>query len=146
MSAQGYIYGCIFGSGLIGSPWRDEIYRLNKAAIESLPIKQDWEQTVLIRSMFHVPMPDTENFYRLQMIHFGTSINHLDVYWETWLNQFETLLQTLYWFEAHANMEAELFGEHSYHWKADRAPLHLKPPEPIREWEFIGGPHSFDMV
>lgn len=143
MSEQGTIYGCIFGSGLIGSPMRDEFFRLNKAAVEALPDKQDWKQIVLVRSMFHVPMPDTETFYRLQMIHFGTSINHLDLYWETWLNQFEALLRTLYWFEAHAHMEAELYGDHSYHWKANIDPMRLNPPQPIREWEFKGGPRSF---
>src|SRR5712691_6603807 len=112
MSLPGTLYGCIFGSGLIGSSWRDEIYRLNKAAVEVLQDKQDWEKVVLVRTMFHVPMPETENFYRLQMIHFGTAINDFGYYWETWLNQFEALLRTLYWFEAHAHLDAEPFGEH----------------------------------
>jgi hypothetical protein len=143
MSEQGTIYGCIFGTGLIGSPKTNEIYRLNKAAVEALPDKQDWEQTVLIRSIFHVPMPDTEYFYRLQVIHFGTAINHLDAYWETWFNQFEALLRTLYWLEAHVHMEAEGFGKHSYYWEADLTPMRSDPPEPIREWKFTGGPRRF---
>ncbi len=143
MSEQGTLYGCIFGSGLILSRHNSEIFRLNKAAVEALPDKQDWKQTVLVRGIFHVPDPDTEYFYRLQMIHFGTAINHLDLYWEIWLNQFEALLRRLYWFEAHVHMEAENYGEHSYHWEANIDPMRLEPPEPIREWEFTGGPRSF---
>jgi hypothetical protein len=157
MSEQGTIYGCIFAGLPLGRPVPDYIRALeiNQAAIQALPDKVDWDKGIyLTRDTFCVPMAEStiDNnyhpktpFYRLQMIHFGASFNHLDLYWGDWLEQFEILLRQMFWFEAYVHMTAEIFyGEGPYHWKADIKPMFESPARPIEQWQFTGGPRKFD--
>jgi len=143
ISAEGTIYGCIFGGGPRGLEM-NKFFVLNKTVIEALPEKLDWDSALLTKGTFTVPMHDRDDFYRNQMIHFGASFNHLDLHWQKWLNEFEVLLRRLFWFEAHVHMEAELYGTYDYHWQANTGPMFLHPPKPIEKWEFEGGPRSFE--
>ena len=142
MSEQGTIFGCIYGSGPIGSPTAMELYQHNRHTIRALPERVDIANDILIaRNLFTVPMPQDGGFYRYQMIHFGQSINHLDDYLESWVNQFETLLRQLYWLQAFAYMNAEIyFGHTEFHWKPHIEPLFEEPPRTIQTWDFSGGP------
>jgi hypothetical protein len=86
MSAEGDLFGCIMGIGLRGEGL-EELCWLNRAAIEALPDKVEWPAALLTRATFAVPMcDDAAPFYRHQMLHFGASVNHLEVYWADWLH------------------------------------------------------------
>lgn len=145
MSEQGMIFGCIFAHGSIGSEKSLEFYQYNKKVIETLPERIDWQTNTLVsKDMFTVPMPNENEFYRIQMIHFGASFNHLDYHWETWLSQFEALLKRLFWSETYLYIQAEMFLSHTeYHWKANFSPVLEEPPRTIEEWKFTGGPRTF---
>jgi len=145
MSALGIVYGCIIGSGPVLHKRTQEFHLHNKNTIEALPEKVNRESgLLLIRGMFTVPMyDDSGSFYRVQVIHFGGSFNHLDVYWARWLQQFEQLLQKMYWHEALAHTDLDLWGKHNYHWRADLAPMFLETPQPIQTWQFEGGERIF---
>jgi hypothetical protein len=91
MSEPSWVYGCIIYTG---APSMIQQYcELNKAAIEKLPDKIEWQSNLLTRNMFTVPMPQEDGFYRHQMIHFAASYNHFDFYWQTWFKNFEALLK-----------------------------------------------------
>jgi hypothetical protein len=141
MSEQGTLFGCIYGGGLIGSPKSMDFYQHNQRVIAELPEKINWrEKNLVVRHMFTVPMPDKDGFYRLQMIHFAASFNHLDLYWESWIIGFENLLKNLFWFESYTYMQAELSQScNAYHWQADPAPMFKTPRETIQTWTFTGG-------
>ncbi len=141
MFSPSTLYGCIVGGGLVG-PNMDWFFDANKARIDSLPEKTDWNSVLLTRDMFTIPMRENTFFYRYQMIHLGASYNGLECYWEKWLNQFEDLLQTLFWHEAHVYITIDLGGQYDYHWKADVEPFRLDPPQPVQRWDFVGGPRS----
>jgi hypothetical protein len=156
MSEQGTIYGCIFAGGLNGGILADYVRTLeiNKAVIDALPDKVDENKNIyLTRQTFSVPMiyygadpnPPTP-FYRRQMIHFGASFNHLHVDWGDWLEQFESLLRQMYWFEAYVHMKAEARADDVYHWKANLEPMFEKPARPVETWTFTGGPRTFDVL
>jgi hypothetical protein len=147
MSEQCTIYGCIEGA------WRpndDVFYFKNKEVIDALPEQDEWPP--LNRGMFGVPMPissEYPGFYRVQVIHFGTSINHFDLDWAEWLEKFENLLRQMYWFRAHVHIDLQSAarGRHEYLWEvtgeaAQR--FYLETPLPVNEWTFTGGPRIFE--
>jgi hypothetical protein len=134
MSAEGTIYGCIFGGGLptLKHPF---VYQYNKDVIERLP--ETVGEKIVVRSMFTVPMRNEVpigSFYRNQMIHFGASYNHLIIKWNQWVDEFEDLLRRLYWYEAYLHVDAEDVGIISYKWQADLDALHENPPRPVEKW------------
>jgi hypothetical protein len=141
MSAEGTIYGCIFGGGLLGSA-HDFTFQHNKDVIERLPNQFEQRQNFVLRQMFSVPQLSDfpkGGFYRSQMIHFAASYNHLDTMWKQWLQEFEDLLTKLYWHEAYVHVYAEMYMEADYSWKADTTPLFENLPKTIQKWEFSGG-------
>ena len=146
MSEQGTLFGCIYGGGPFRPPKYEEYYHHNQRVIAGLPEKINWqEKNLVVRHLFTVPMPDKDGFYRLQMIHFAASVNHLDLYWENWIVGFENLLKNLFWFETYIYMQAELAQSHTlYHWKADIEPMFKTPPETIQTWTFTGGPRKLE--
>ncbi len=148
MSSPSTLYGCIFGGGAVSAN-QNWFFAYNKTRIDSLPETADWDPVVmtnnvfLTRDVFTIPTRANNWFYRNQMIHFGASFNGLECYWEQWLNQFEDLLRTLFWYEAHVYIKIDLGGRHEYHWESDFAPFFMDPPQPVQKWEFVGGPRSF---
>ncbi|HRF98447.1 MAG TPA: hypothetical protein PLZ51_24740, partial [Aggregatilineales bacterium] len=113
-----------------------------------LPQYVDVKQNILLTSnMFTVPMPEDEPttmFFHEQIIHFGFSMNHFDVHWHNWLEQFEELLRKLYWVDAYVYLSTMVVRRNTeYYWKADTSAFHEKPPRPIEKWEFKGGPRDF---
>jgi hypothetical protein len=140
MSEASWVYGCIIYRG---APATVRQYcELNKDAIENLPDTIDRKSNLLTKNMFTVPMPQEDGFYRYQMIHFAASYNYLDAYWQTWFNNFEALLRTLYWSEANVHVKIYGLDEQNLYWKADMSPIHEDPPQPIKEWELQSLPYS----
>jgi hypothetical protein len=85
--------------------------------------------------------------FRGRVIHFGGSFSKLYLNWPEWLEKFESLLRRLYWEHAVVVLVTELIGHHTYRWDATLKATELfsaKPPVPVGDWEFSGGPRSFD--
>ena len=149
MSEPCTVYGCIEGA----YRFRDFVlYAKNKEAVDTLPEEDTWPP--LDRAMFGVPMPLSRakpGFYRIQMIHFGTCINHFDLYWADWLQKFETLLTQMYWYKAHIHLDlsGSALGNYEYLWKVEDNDtykgFHLDPPLPVNKWTFVGGPRTFTL-
>lgn len=152
MSTECTVYGCIVGRGIPQSPsiedW-NRFYYLNQAVIDTLPPKVNLKSDLLVaQSLFTVPTPDSDPgaLHRSQMIHFGASFKNLyDDIWENWLNQFETLLSKLYWFDAYMHVNIEYHGIHSLTWEADIDSIRQNPLKPVQKWEFIGDRRSFSF-
>lgn len=145
MSEESYLYGAIIGeSGLVRDPQGRGLYRRNLAAIQALP---EGSGAALTRGIFAVPDGDRNPaYYRVQVIHFGASYNHLSDRWEDWLLQFEELLRTLYWSKAYLHLEMEPIGQRSYRWTAeDVFQLHSEDPAPTTRWTFAGDERKFEF-
>jgi len=145
VSEEARIYGCIVGTPGSTADWYG-LYPLNYAAVAALPAEDDYPP--LTRGMLTVPMDfgrPRSAFFREQVIHFGTSFNHLSQSWHLWLEKFEDLLRRLYWSEARVHLQVELNGEFDYRWQAawsGTPPWLRSPPETTTEWRFEGGPRD----
>jgi len=146
-------------SGHIQEPWyfsgSDKDLRLllesNKRVIESLPREDKWP--VLLRGMFSFS-PSSPKYYkhvtttfRGRVIYFGGSFSKLYVDWSEWLDKFESLLRRLFWEHAVLVHVTEIMGWYSHRWDAtdkSRELFSARPPVPVQQWEFTGGPRSFD--
>ena len=100
---HGYI-ACVFGL---------EYARLNGAGLASLP---EWSaetnNPLVSRDMFAQP----HNGYLGPIIAFGRSYSGVEGHWQRWREEFESLLRTLYWDEAHVWVETELWGDFHCSW------------------------------
>jgi hypothetical protein len=116
-----------------------------------LPEADQWPP--LSRGMFSFSPNETflrghvTTTFRGQVIYFGGSFSKLYLGWAEWLEKFESLLRGLYWEHAVVALVTELMGHFTYRWDATLKATELssaKPPVPVREWEFSGGPRTFD--
>ncbi len=145
MSHEITIYGAIFGSpGPVDSFYW--LYVKNREALGYLPARDSWPP--LERTFCTIPMnAGKPGFHRTQMIHFGLSFKNFEDGWSTWLQKFESLLRELYWTQVRLHLDSELYGHFDYCWDATPAALEgfrASPPQPVREWEFSGGPREFE--
>ena len=123
----------------------------NRLVIMQLPETDLWPP--LTRGMFS--FSPNESFlrahvtttFRGRVIYFGGSFSKLYLDWAEWLEKFESLLRRLYWEHAAVVLVPELIKHFTYRWDATHEAAELfsaKPPVPVQEWTFSGGPRSFD--
>ncbi|CAM2007210.1 hypothetical protein [Acanthopleuribacter pedis] len=145
MSHETILYGMI-DAGELERDTLNPHYALNQAALDALGDEDD--DPVLLRGMFSIAPPRAR--FSSQVIHFGASYEGLEKRWDRWLEKFEALLRTMYWFNAVVHLDSELFeGDYRYEWmltdKAFDDCLIGDTLKPIYEWEFTGGPRLFDV-
>ncbi len=87
-------------------------------------------------------IPSEENSFNLQLIAFPLSQRGVHG-WARWLEKFEALLRTLYWYEVRLHLITEAWGNYQYSWKPEGSWLNGSQPQPIQKWTFSGGPRSF---
>jgi len=142
MGSRSIVYGYIEGVWLgPGSPKNELLRGLNAAAIEALPITDDWP--FLTRSLFKISDPTVDGGgYRNHIVHFGGSFKQIEDDWAAWLAKFERLLSQMYWETAEAHLLTEFDGEFSYCWEVTREAFlnmrDLDPPRPAGQWTFEG--------
>ncbi len=116
MRQESIVYGCI----------RDTVYErdveqrliANRRAMDALPGADSWP--MLSREMFSLTAAaggDIDVY--TEVVHFGASYQGIEYEWELWLEQFETLLVSMYWVSATVHLETELSGLHSFNWVSD---------------------------
>lgn len=112
MQEESVVYGCI----------KDTVYeqdvaarvQVNRSALESLPAAEDWP--LLCREMFATTRHATDIDLHTEVVHFGASYNGIEYEWQLWLEQFEGLLQKMYWVSVSVQLETEMSGTHSFTW------------------------------
>lgn len=141
MSEYDQLYGCIWGASLHGADYSPIAWEHNKQKIDNLPNSYENNEHLLIRPLFHVPMPNEfpnnrnrGGFYHYQMITIGAGYNGIMSLWDEWMREFNKLLKQLYWHEAVIHLRCEIQGTWDFTWKADIAPLRLSPPQVIENW------------
>ncbi len=110
----------------------------NLQTIAELPEEGAWPW--LVRDMFAVT-PERVS-YAGYLIYFAAAMKGVDEAWEQWLAKFESLLRKMYWLSVHLQLHTEYAGDHAYSWVAKLTQNFA----PIKEWEFSGGPRSFDDI
>ena len=137
MAHETLIFGFILGPH---RAWDDQfpLFERNTQAIHTLPEIDVYP--AMSRGMFTIP--DFQNrsvVFRRPMIHFGSSINHIefgDV--PEWLTKFEALLSQLYWSKAEVHFITDVLGPHRYAWEADLSVFdayHAGNPQPTTKWQ-----------
>lgn len=112
MQEESVVYGCI----------KDAVYeqdvaarvQVNRSALETLPAAEDWP--LLCREMFATTRHATDIDLHTEVVHFGASYNGIEYEWQLWLEQFEGLLQKMYWVSVSVQLETEMSGTHSFTW------------------------------
>ncbi len=148
MAHHTIIYGRINGA-----TWKTQDYyklhRLNAKVIDNLTEK-DEEFPWINKSMFSIP--NEQGVFRDQIITFGASYKTLEYQWDLWLDKFEKILETLFWFDVSIHAEFEVMGDFQYDWFIDYAALgeeswYGEEPKPIKKWHFEStGPRTFKDV
>ena len=153
MGHQAVIYGMI-ECPTVG----DHSLRLkehNEATINALPSEDEWPW--LNRSMFALPSKWPQGTYREQIIHFGLSIKDdpplspntaydPERGWPKpdrecvygWIDKFERLLQSLYWFRANLHITTDFEPNRVFYYLPTMAAVDkmlADNPQPIDEWE-----------
>ncbi len=116
MLSESIVYGCIKDSTDRNA---EERRRVNREAMMSLPSAESWP--VLSREMFSFTDSDAADIdmaFRTEVLHFGASYQGIEYEWKHWLEQFERLLEKMYWVSAVVHLETEMSGNHSFLWEA----------------------------
>ena len=116
-------------------PGWEAAWQVNRAAIETLPQKDQWPH--LTYPMF--AMNQKAPAYDCRLIHFAASMKGLEEAWEEWIAKFESLLRKMSWITADVYLDTEYFGKHIYWWAA-------KDPSPgsaITVWDRSEGPWTY---
>ena len=85
----------------------EEYDRLNGEGLDALPKWSAEAQPLISRDMFALSRAG----YQGPLIAFGRSYSGVESYWQRWREEFESLLRTLYWDEAHVWVETEWWGD-----------------------------------
>lgn len=115
MDQESIVYGCIKD---ITGVETDNARRLaNRRAMLMLPTREDW--SYLSQEMFSIPQVEmVRDHYQTEVIHFGASYRAIEYEWKQWMQQFEALLDTMYWVSAIVHLETELAGTHTFMWQS----------------------------
>ncbi|WP_317929240.1 hypothetical protein [Halioxenophilus sp. WMMB6] len=109
MDYESLVYGCI-----IDTPSENSERRvINSNAMSSLPSADQWP--FLAKEMFSEPANPGSGQSRV--VHFGASYRGIEYEWQSWLEQFEQLLQRMYWVSAKVHLETVLSGTHTFTWE-----------------------------
>jgi hypothetical protein len=139
MAHESILFGFIQGSKFTnanGQKFR-ELQIRNTRVISALPMRDSYPY--LSKGMFGLPPLDNLSVtYRTQIIHFGCTINYLefgDV--PEWLEKFEDLLRTLFWYRTEVHIITDAIGVHRFQWQADQtlyATYWTDDPQPTTWW------------
>jgi hypothetical protein len=115
MDQESIVYGCIKDASHYD---RDSGRRkVNRQAMLNLPKADGWP--FLCQEMFAIPQIEVDHAnYQTEVMHFGASYKAVEYEWESWIQQFETLLSQMYWVSATVHLETELSGTHTFVWEA----------------------------
>lgn len=119
MSSESIVYGFIEGATYEGPAYR-QLQESNLAVLAELPDEDDFP--CLTREMFSAPPPHgRRGTFRVQVIHFGASMNGLEFgVVPLWVAKFESLLRRLFWFEATAHVWTDFIdGAYQFWWRVD---------------------------
>lgn len=116
MNQSSIVYGCIKDTVLNNTNDQSEQHRrINQLVMKSLPSIEDFP--LLSREMFSQTANDKSS--STHIVHFGISYYGIEYEWETWIKEFETLLNDMYWVSATVHLETEFNGVHTFTWEAD---------------------------
>lgn len=118
MESESIVYGCIRDW-----PGKDDAQArmrraLNARELAALPTADSW--SLLGREMFSCVDSRSEGLFMTQVIHFGASYRSVEYEWGLWVEQFEALLNRLYWSSAVVHLETELNGVHTFRWESEQ--------------------------
>ncbi len=120
MEQESIVYGCIKDA----ISYQDDAARrrTNRLAMLSLPNADEWPY--LSQEMFAIPrIESTAELYQTEVMHFGASYKAIEYEWSQWMENFENLLNKMYWVSAVVHLETELTGTHTFTWET-RADCH----------------------
>lgn len=87
----------------------------NLKAIGALPSPLSF--SLIHREMFTCPRKhNSYNETSSYVIHFGASYLGIEYEWKHWMQQFENLLNKMYWTQATVHMETDYSGNHIFQW------------------------------
>ena len=119
MNQESVVYGCIKDMLMSNNSVEvDEHRSRNRDVMLALPSVEDWP--LLSREMFAPPVQAMElDECHTDVIHFGSSYKSVEYEWQSWLEQFESMLKQMYWVSATVHLETEFNGIHTFTWEAD---------------------------
>lgn len=115
MDQESIVYGCI--KDVVD--FRNDRSRreCNRQAMLKLPKSEEWP--FLSREMFAIPTIEfSPDQYQTEVMHFGASYKAIEYEWSEWMQQFESLLDSMYWVSAVVHLETELCGTHTFTWQS----------------------------
>ncbi|SMF40873.1 hypothetical protein SAMN02745866_02650 [Alteromonadaceae bacterium Bs31] len=115
MEQESIVYGCIKDA----ITYQDDIVRrrINRQAMLSLPNAEEWPY--LCQEMFSIPrVENATELYQTEVMHFGASYKAIEYEWSQWMENFEILLNRMYWVSAVVHLETELTGTHTFTWES----------------------------
>lgn len=119
MPRESVVYGCITDMIFVGDAVDiNQRREINKQVCEALPSAEDWpllccEMFSAVRAAMHLGDCQTD------VIHFGSSYKGVEHEWNGWLQQFEALLEKMYWVTATVHLQTEYNGSHTFVWQAE---------------------------
>ena len=119
MNQESIVYGCIKDMLISNSSEEARQHRdRNRDVMLALPSVEDWP--LLSREMFSLPLQIAHvDECHTDVIHFGSSYKSVEYEWQTWLEQFESMLKQMYWASATVHLETEFNGTHTFSWEAE---------------------------
>ena len=115
MEQESIVYGCIKDA----ITYQDDRLRrrTNRQAMLSLPNADEWPY--LSQEMFSIPRIEVSaDLYQTEVMHFGASYKAIEYEWSQWMENFERLLNRMYWVSAVVHLETELTGTHTFTWES----------------------------
>lgn len=122
MNQESVVYGCIKDMLFVSETDETREHReRNRDVMLALPSVEEWP--LLSREMFALPVQinQLDNECHTDVIHFGSSYKSVEYEWQTWLQQFESMLKQMYWVSATVHLETEFNGTHTFSWEAENS-------------------------
>ena len=118
MTDESTVYGYIKKSAESDEQSNYLHHSVNRQAIKSLP---SMDYSALIHQE-HFSIPHIYHYDEMStssVIHFASVCRGVEYEWNTWIAEFETLLQKMYWHQVVVHLETELSGLHTFTWQSD---------------------------
>jgi len=116
MQSESVVYGCIKHLPCGDAEAQSLRCFHNREVISRLPPSQSWQLlTFDMCSVSDEGAPGDR--MQTQVMHFGRAYAGVEYEWKCWTEQFELLLQQLYWVSAVVHLETEFSGNHTFVWE-----------------------------
>lgn len=136
MTDESTVYGYIKKNGDHDAKSNYRHHAVNRQALKALPSMDN--SALLSQECFSAPpIYNYDETISASVIHFAKIYNGVEYEWNSWIAEFEALLQKMYWHSVVVHLETELSGVHTFTWQSEKT-IHAPNQSPLDircEWQ-----------